>query len=393
MTSIALVGTRWSADDGGGATVEGDVLRAFLSAKSAHTFLVYPDSPFARETVAQTESSARATFVSALREPNVATRIVRKTTRLIRRQPAPLPFAELSEVLIAAGAQCGWMLGSTIVPLDMPYVATIWDLQHRVQPWFPEVSANGEWRERERLYSEYVRRSAAVVTGTETGAREVRDAYGPSAGAIQVIPFPTPGFALDAAARPLPPRPNGVPVRYLFYPAQFWSHKNHVSALRVLSALGDETSLVLVGADRGSKDHVMREAVALGVASRVHAMGFVDRETLIALYRHAEALLFPSLFGPDNLPPLEAMALGCPVIAARVNGAEEQLGDAALLVDGLDVAGYVAALRSLRDGSGLREALVQRGRARARQWTAAHYADAGLRLIDQRIAPVRALWR
>ena len=268
--SIALVGSRWSADSTGGATAEGEVVRAFLGAGSEHRFVVYPDTPFARDAAADAGATSRVSFVPELTEPDLGARVLRRALRSARMQPAPLPFAELSAALIGAGAKCGWMLGGSIVPLDIPYVATVWDLQHRVQPWFPEVSADGEWQERERLYSQYVRRAAAIVTGTEVGAGEVRDANAPPAGSTHVIPFPTPGFALDAAAAPLQPRPAGIPQKYLFYPAQFWAHKNHVTALRVLAALDDETALVLVGADRGSHEHVMREAAALGVASRVH---------------------------------------------------------------------------------------------------------------------------
>ena len=159
-----------------------------------------------------------------------------------------------------------------------------------------------------------------------------------------------------------------------------------------MAGMVDPPALVLVGADRGTRAHVLREAEGLGVGGRIHILGFVDRDTLVALYQQAEALLFPSLFGPDNLPPLEAMALGCPVVAARVDGAEEQLGDAALLVDSLDASAYATAIRSLRDDPAMRAALVARGHIRARRWTATQYAAAGLALIDEHIAPVRALW-
>ena len=102
--------------------------------------------------------------------------------------------------------------------------------------------------------------------------------------------------------------------------------------------------------------------------------------------------MFPSLFGPDNLPPLEAMALGCPVIAARVHGAEEQLGAAALLVDPLDAEGFASGVRLLRDDPAERAAMIERGRIWASRWTAVDYASAVFALIDARIAPVRALW-
>ena len=118
----------------------------------------------------------------------------------------------------------------------------------------------------------------------------------------------------------------------------------------------------------------------------------MNREVLVALYCHAEALLFPSMFGPDNLPPLEAMALACPVIAARVHGADEQLGDAALLAEPLDAESYASSVRLLRDEPARRAELVARGKVRAQSWTAAQYAHAVFALIDSRIAPIRALW-
>jgi glycosyltransferase involved in cell wall biosynthesis len=392
---IALVGQSWGTSDSGGATFENEILHAVLGTSSAHRFLVYPSSKRLAAFVKESGLSDRVTLVKAVKSPRLPRRVLRKAVRMVRRRPPPLPFSALSDTLKKHGAQCAWMLGGTLVPLDMPYVATIWDAQHRVQPWFPEVSAHGEWRERERLYAEYVGRAAAVITGTEVGAHELRNAYGDVSGALQVVPMPTPSFAIAAGLRPRPGRPSDVPARYLLYPAQFWPHKNHITAVRVIAALNrmqDPPELICVGADKGTKEHVMREANALGVGHRVHAPGFVDQSRLVSLYRHADALLYPSLFGPDNLPPLEAMALGCPVVAARVEGADEQLGKAAVLVEPFNVEGYVDAIRRLREEPYWHDALVELGRERARSWTTQQYVHSVLGLIQSRIAPARALW-
>ena len=69
---------------------------------------------------------------------------------------------------------------------------------------------------------------------------------------------------------------------------------------------------------------------------QIKILGFVKREELIALYENAMALVYATYFGPENLPPLEAFALGCPVIASSVPGSEEQIGDCALLFDPSD---------------------------------------------------------
>ena len=65
-----------------------------------------------------------------------------------------------------------------------------------------------------------------------------------------------------------------------------------------------------------------RQAAERGLAGAVHILGFVSDEELVALYQHAHALLYLSRFGPENLPPLEAFALGCPAIVEDVCGCE-----------------------------------------------------------------------
>ena len=393
--SVAVVGARWAKEAGGGSTFEEDVLSAAMTNDSSHRLVVYPANSRMKSVVDSADASERVRLVKELRDPRIPRRLFRRAKRLVLRRKKPLPYADLASALKKAGAQCAWMLGGSIVPLDLPYIATLWDLQHRVQPWYPEVSADGEWRERERLYGEFLRRASGIIVGTSAGAREIKAAYGELPGGTHVIPFPTPSFALFAGSRPRLRRPADLPARYLFYPAQFWPHKNHITAVRVLDALRsmrDAPDLVLVGADKGTRAHVMKEAEALGVARRVHMPGFVDREKLIGMYQHADALLYPSMFGPDNLPPLEAMALGCPVIAARVDGAEEQLGDAAMLVDPLNPRDYAEAVRALREDTVRADLLVERGRERARAWTATDYAKSVFELIDQRIGPFRALW-
>ncbi len=393
--TIAIVGSKWASGAGGGATFEEDVLSAALSLPREHKLVVYPASANLKAAIRDSDLTGRVALVKQVKDPILPSRVLRRAGRFVRRRKAPLPFSALGDVLKKAGAHCAWLLGGSQVPLDLPYVATLWDLQHRVQPWFPEVSAGGEWRERERLVGEYVRRAASVVVGTAVGAAEVREAYGNASGALEVIPLPTPTFAIAAGMRPRLPRPADLPTRYLLYPAQFWAHKNHITAVRAvaeLRSIAGAPHLVLVGSDKGTQAHVLEEARALGISDRVHTPGFVDRSRLVALYQHAEALIHPSLFGPDNLPPLEAMALGCPVIAANVPGAEEQLGDGAVLVDGLDSHAFASAVRALRYEPEARDAMVDRARERARGWTAAQYVDAILALFDRRIAPMRSLW-
>ena len=73
------------------------------------------------------------------------------------------------------------------------------------------------------------------------------------------------------------------------------------------------------------------------------------------------ALIFPSFFGPDNVPPLEAFALGCPVLASRVAGAEEQLRSGALLFDPTDPTDIADKVVAVGSDPELRKKLTEEG--------------------------------
>jgi glycosyltransferase involved in cell wall biosynthesis len=125
----------------------------------------------------------------------------------------------------------------------------------------------------------------------------------------------------------------------------------------------------------------------LGLGSQVHVIGFVPVADLVALYRNAAALIYVSLFGPDNLPPLEAMALGCPVIAADV--AAEQLGDAALLVDATRPEAIADAVKAL---PGARDRLIASGHKRARRFTGDDFVRGVFAQIEE-LVPYLRCWR
>ncbi len=97
---------------------------------------------------------------------------------------------------------------------------------------------------------------------------------------------------------------------------------------------------------------------------------------LVALYRGALALLVPSRNEGFGLPALEAMACGCPVIAADAGALPEVCGDAAILLDPGDGAAWLAAIASLARDPGRRRALREAGLARARAFTWARTANA-----------------
>jgi alpha-1,3-rhamnosyl/mannosyltransferase len=95
----------------------------------------------------------------------------------------------------------------------------------------------------------------------------------------------------------------------------------------------------------------------------------VDDEDLPALYRGAALFAFPSLYEGFGLPVLEAMACGIPVVCSNTSSLPEVAGNAALLVDPLDVDGLSAALHRALEDRELRKRMVDRGLAQAARFT------------------------
>jgi glycosyltransferase involved in cell wall biosynthesis len=139
-------------------------------------------------------------------------------------------------------------------------------------------------------------------------------------------------------------------------------------------------------------NHIKEMVEELDLSNQVHFLGFVPQCDMPDLYQNAFALSYTSFFGPDNLPPLEAMSFGCPVIAAAVSGAEEQLGDAALLVDPKQPEEIAGAIKSLYEDSSLRQRLIDNGLIRANQWTVNDYVQEIITAIDD-IEAIRRTWK
>lgn len=260
----------------------------------------------------------------------------------------------------------------------IPYVAAVHDLQHRIQPEFPEVSAGGAFEGREFLFSNLIRRALRTLADSECGAEDIVRLYEldtTAAARVSIVPYTLPpGVASvpDEAEIARVRASYSLPERYLFYPAQFWPHKNHARLVQALAQLGGDAAdvpLVLIGSRSGDLREatfaaVMSLAEQLGVSARVRYLGYVPDSDIAPLYAGAQALVMPTFFGPTNIPSIEAWHFGCPVITSDVRGIPEQVGDAAVLVTPSSVESIAAGIERVLSDGALRDTLVKNGRRR-----------------------------
>ena len=279
-----------------------------------------------------------------------------------------IPFrGYVDELLDAQGIDLAYFLTPSWYAMGLkkcPFIYTVWDQCHRDWPEFPEVRA--EFELREFLYGRTCPRAITVLVDSELSRQNMARRYGVDPERIHVAPFfpaptaDTPDDGSEAVEKyGLHRRP------FVFYPAQLWPHKNHAYILEVLAILKTEGTLldaVFTGTDFGNGDFLRHRVASLGLEGQVHWLGFVEREDIIGLYKKAIALVMPTYFGPTNIPPLEALQLGCPVCYPDLPGLRDQVGDAAFLMNLADPASLSAILRKILSDRAIVQEKIDAGR-------------------------------
>lgn len=172
---------------------------------------------------------------------------------------------------------------------------------------------------------------------------------------------------------------------YVLFVGTLEPRKNVETLLRAhepfARADGADIPLVLVGEPGWLVDGL--RAVVERAGRRVRRLGRVPADDLVCLYRSAGVLAMPSITEGFGLPVVEAMQAGCPVVCSTGGALPVTAGDAALLVEPLDVERWTAALRSVLRDPALAQSLRARGRERAAQFSWGATAVATLALYRQ----------
>lgn len=284
---------------------------------------------------------------------------------------------------------------------DHPYVVTVWDLCHLDLPEFPGVSLSRQFERREAALRTALPKAVAVVANCASESERIARIYDVEPKRIIVLPF----LPSTAVRRHVKGRGTstleavraryGLPQDYVYYPAQFCADKNHIYLLDALVAAeakyGLRLHVVFTGSDTGNRVHVEQYVRRSGLTERAHFLGFVEEGEVPAIYEGARALTMPTYGGPTNLPPLEAAAMGCPVVYSDLPEFRRFMGDAALYCDLKDPQSMADQLNALLTDRLLVERLRQAGQRMVAELGEHQYAGALKPIMDD-FAYIRRRW-
>ena len=252
----------------------------------------------------------------------------------------------------------------------VPTISTIVDVLHRDYPATLPPHANAI---REDLFRGLVKISDRFQCISNYTADRLHHHYGVPLDRTfcSYLPVHT---RLETVSNNQPALPVAAP--YFLYPANFWKHKNHETLLVAYHSyraknLAGAWDLVLTGHEDERMRQVMEVATNLGLKGHVHFLRHLPDKEFSQVWRHAGALVFPSLHEGFGIPLLEAMHFGIPILSSTEGSLREVAGSAAIYADARNPMTWAAAMARIAHEEPLRSDLVARGHRRLAEYSLA----------------------
>lgn len=254
-----------------------------------------------------------------------------------------------------------------------PVVLTVHDISFAVRPQLFTL------RDRFLLSSlvpPAMRQAKVVITDTEYTKQDMINTYQLSPEKIAVIPLASdPRYVeLDReACRAEIAQRHGAEQGFILYVGTFQPRKNLSTLVKAYAKFRDKTKLphklIVVGRPKYRFASDFDVIAQSGYSDDVILAGFQPDDDLPLYYNAADVFVFPSRYEGFGLPLVEAMSCGTPVISSSSSCLPEVAGDGALLADPDDVDGFAAHLETVLGDQHTADALRERGRQRAKDFS------------------------
>jgi glycosyltransferase involved in cell wall biosynthesis len=296
--------------------------------------------------------------------------------RQLRALAADRLHIGLGDPFVAEDVLLAPIYSLSLLHTSKPFAYTLHDLQ---QLYYPQNFSSFQRLWRHQIYARVSARAERIICESEYVKADIRRFYHIPAERIVVMPAPPQGAFLTTQSDQQVEEARSrlrLPQRFLFYPAHFWHHKNHV---RLIEAFGEvalevpDLGLVLTGKEQEGYAAAMGAIDASGLREKIVHLGYVTQDDIRAIYRLATALVMPSRFESISIPIYEAFQAGTPVAASNILAIPEQVGDGGLLFDPNSAQSIKSAILEIIKDPAAARARAARARERMAAMTPEKY--------------------
>ena len=360
----------------GDLTFEMSFINELLRHKSSHEFVVYY---FGKKNIFKNQENVTFVSLKYFLKPIVS-------LSQMQFQTAKTPICSLNYRLKKDNINVVLFLTPYLHEhIELPYYSIIRDVAHRILPHFPEFNTTSIFEKKEKKLNIFLTSASKIITCNDVAKNDIKTLYDIISDNIITSPLPCPNWVNDVKEEENFLIKNGlVKDGYILYPAQFWTHKNHIRLILASQLMQEQNinlKVVLTGMDRGNKKYLLEQIEELDLQEEILFLDYVSYNELATLYKNAYCLVYPSLAGADSLAALEAMHFSCPVLISNHAGYNKQLGNAALYFNPLDEGDIVEKIKSLNDIV-IKQELIQNGHILNKENTIRTYMDRFLNIMD-----------
>lgn len=209
---------------------------------------------------------------------------------------------------------------------DINFVVNVWDINHKIDNYFPEFSTHSNFLFREKIIKKTTDLSFRIIVDSQRTKNEIIKFYNCIPEKIITMPFHStfPDIYESSKSKNYSEIFEKLKIKktkYLFfYPAQFWAHKNHIYLLEALSLLKkefDDFHVILTGSDKGNLNKIKRQIMNLSLNENIKILNFLNDEEIISLYLHSKAVIIPTYVARTTLPLVEALYFKLPIFYSK----------------------------------------------------------------------------